>query len=128
MSSINKELCKFLVAGCSAVSTDLLVYYLLLHWFEHDAAKGISFLSGSVVAYVINKYWTFGVHTRSWSEVAKFSVLYSVTLVANIIVNKLTLLTIQSTLIAFLFATAISTILNFTGQKYWVFRFKDICK
>ena len=59
MNQIKRELNKFLVAGLSAVGTDLLVYYLLLNFLSSEVSKGISFFTGSVVAFIINKYWTF---------------------------------------------------------------------
>jgi len=59
MSQIKKELKRFLVAGISAVGTDLVTYYILLNYFNTDFSKGISFLLGTIVAFIINKYWTF---------------------------------------------------------------------
>ena len=123
MSGIRRELSRFLVAGISAVATDMGTYFLLLNILNPAPAKALSFLCGTVVAYVINKYWTFEVSRRSYSEMCRFSLLYLSTLVANVGVNKLTLNVLpQMILVAFLAATATSTILNFIGQKWWVFR------
>lgn len=123
MSGIRKELSRFLVAGISAVATDMGTYFLFLGIMNSAPAKALSFLCGSVVAYVINKYWTFEVSRRSYGEMCRFSLLYFSTLVANVGVNKLTLTVLpKMVLVAFLAATATSTILNFIGQKWWVFR------
>ncbi|MEA2018135.1 MAG: GtrA family protein, partial [Campylobacterota bacterium] len=72
MSKIKKELKRFLVAGLSAVGTDLATYYILLNFLSHDVAKAISFLLGTVVAFVINKYWTFEKHEKSYKEIFQF--------------------------------------------------------
>ena len=123
MSQIKKELKRFLVAGFSAVGTDLLFYYILLNFLSHDISKGISFLIGTIVAYVINKYWTFEKHERSYKEMIRFGILYSITLVANILTNKSVLdISSEMVFLAFLSATSVSTVLNFLGQKLWVFR------
>ncbi|MBL0702941.1 MAG: GtrA family protein [Sulfurospirillum sp.] len=122
MSQIKKELKRFLVAGMGAVGTDLLTYYMLLNFLDTDIAKAISFLLGTIVAFIINKYWTFQKHEKSYKEIIKFSLLYTATLGANVITNKFILDTFSITIVAFLVATGVSMVLNFIGQKWWVFR------
>lgn len=123
MSQIKIQLKRFFIAGLSAVSTDLIAYYILLLFVQHDIAKGISFVLGTVVAYIINKYWTFEKHEKSYKEMLKFAILYTITLGANVFTNKLILdLTNNFVFLSFVFATGISTILNFSGQKWWVFK------
>jgi len=122
MSKIQKELKRFLVAGLSAVGTDLVTYYMLLNFLSHDVAKAISFLLGTIVAFVINKYWTFEKHEKSYKEMFQFVILYSATLGANVLTNKIVLNNTEIVFLAFLIATGVSTVLNFIGQKWWVFR------
>lgn len=122
MSKTKKELKRFLVAGLSAVGTDLCVYYLLLNFLANNFAKGISFLVGTVVAFIINKYWTFGKNEKSFIEVIRFGLLYSITLGANVLVNMLVLDNSGIVILSFIIATGISTVLNFIGQKFWVFK------
>jgi len=122
MSKIKKELKRFLVAGLSAVGTDLVIYYILLNFLSHDVAKAISFLLGTIVAFVINKYWTFEKHEKSYKEIFQFGILYSATLGANVLTNKIVLNNIEIVFLAFLIATGVSTVLNFIVQKWWVIR------
>ena len=122
MSKIKKELERFLVAGLSAVGTDLVMYYILLNFMPHDISKAVSFLLGTVVAFVINKYWTFEKHEKSYKEILKFGILYSLTLGANVMTNKMILEYTSLVFLAFLVATGVSTVLNFIGQKWWVFK------
>jgi len=125
-SPLKKQLSRFLVVGLSAVITDFTVYFILLTVLPHPPAKILSFIAGTLVAYIFNKYWTFEKPHRSNYELITFFLLYTVTLVANVGVNTLALnLLPQYTLLAFLCATATSTILNFIGQKWWVFRDPD---
>lgn len=128
MEKLKKELPRFLVAGFSAVGTDLAIYYLLLNFLTHSPAKTISFLSGTIVAYIINKYWTFEKKEWSHQEALKFLALYIFTLSVNVSINKMSLIVLQDFSYyifgAFLIATTTSTILNFIGQKWWVFAHK----
>ena len=121
MSQLKREMSRFLVAGFCAVGTDMGSYFLLLKVLPHDYSKGISFLLGTIVAYCINKYWTFEKKTKSYSEMGKFSLLYLSTLAVNVLVNQIVLNSFQSTILAFLMATGVSALLNFIGQKWWVF-------
>ena len=59
MKKSKKELKRFLIAGSGAVLTDFVTYYLMLNFLSHNIAKTISFLLGTVVAFILNKYWTF---------------------------------------------------------------------
>lgn len=122
MNKIKKELKRFLIAGLSAVGTDLITYYIMLNFLHHDIAKTISFLLGTIVAFVINKYWTFEKHEKSYKEMWQFAVLYATTLGANVLTNRFVLDSTEIVLLAFLIATGVSTVLNFIGQKWWVFR------
>jgi len=111
----------FIVSGCTAVTTDLASYQLLLTICPVGVAKGISFLCGTLIAYLLNKYWTFQRDTRSWPELVCFLMLYTGTLCLNVTIHHLSLQYLPG-LIAFLAATATSTVVNFLGQKFWVFK------
>ena len=122
MDNFNKQVKRFLAAGFSAVGTDLITYYIMLNFLHHDIAKAVSFLLGTIVAFVINKYWTFEKHEKSYKEMLQFGVLYATTLGVNVLTNRFVLDTSEMVFLAFLIATGVSTVLNFTGQKWWVFK------
>jgi putative flippase GtrA len=122
MSKIMKVLKRFLVAGFSAVGTDLVMYYILLNFLNTVTSKAISFLLGTIVAFIINKYWTFEKHEKSVKEIVKFGILYSCTLGVNVLTNKIVIDNTSIVFLAFLVATGVSTVLNFLGQKFWVFK------
>lgn len=118
-----KEILRYLVVGSAAFSMDMLIYFLLLHFLTYSIAKAISFVSGSVLAYILNKYWTFNQQEKSFYEILKFAILYISTLLTNVAVNKISLnLSHNLALFSFFVATGTSTILNFIGQKCWVFK------
>ena len=120
---LKRQLIRFIVVGCTAVIVDFLGYMLLLNIFEHAPAKTLSFIAGTIVAYIFNKYWTFQKGDTGHADLIKFIFLYSVTLGANVLINQISILLLpQYLLLAFLFATGTSTVLNFIGQKWWVFK------
>ena len=136
MNKTKNELIKFIISGCCAVATDMLGYYLLSLFLPLSISKAVSFLAGTGVAYFMNKYYTFGRKEKSFEEVRNFIFLYLFSLAANVLVNKISLLlcpvifanvsiinnfeTIK--VFAFVAATGTSTVINFIGQKFWVFK------
>ena len=122
MNKLKKELKRFLIAGLSAVGTDFMTYYIMLNFLHHDIAKILSFILGTVTAFVVNKYWTFKRYEKSYKQIFKFIILYVTTLFVNVMVNRLVLDFAELLFLAFLIATGASTILNFAGQKWWVFK------
>jgi putative flippase GtrA len=120
-----RQIGRFLVAGCTAVGTDTVVYFVLLyaaHW-THNPAKVTSFLAGALAAFVINKTWTFESRRKSVGEVILFLILYTATMFLNMGVNHAVLTWIwDQKVVAFVAATGASTVSNFAGQKWVVFR------
>lgn len=121
-----KELIRFIVTGLLAVTTDLFSYWTMLDIVSSDIAKGSSFILGSIVAYIMNKMWTFDNKSTVNTTIFNFILLYSLTFTANVFVNHIYLAyTSDFIIIGFILATATSTILNFIGMKFWVFSHKQ---
>lgn len=121
-----KEVLKFLVGGGSAVVVDAVIYAVLKQHIDLSIAKAISYVLGAVVGFVINKLWTFESKQFKISEIIKYIILYVCSACANTAVNRLVLWIIPSTVFAFLCATGTSTIMNFLGQKFLVFKKKEM--
>jgi putative flippase GtrA len=129
--AVKHELVRYLVSGSTAVCTDMLTYTLLWPKLGPSPAKTISFVTATVVAFFLNKFWTFKQTEHSWPEMFKFGALYSVSLIANVAVNRTALYLIQYHItqllgvdyqLSWLLATGTSTVLNYIGQKFWVFK------
>lgn len=117
-----KEILKFLVGGGSAVLTDFALYHLLMFLgVGVDISKLISYIIGAAVGFVINKLWTFQSSKFKFSEIYKYILLYVFSAVVNSFVNKLAIQISEISLLAFLAATSVSTVINFLGQKFFVF-------
>jgi putative flippase GtrA len=126
-----KQMGRYICGGICATLTDLITYSLLLHHCWPSIAKGISFVAASCVAYVIQKFWTFKQQKHSWAEMARFGSVYGVSLLANVTINKLVISISHSVItelanyqyqLGWLCATGTSVVLNYVGQKFWVFR------
>ncbi|MFT6260415.1 MAG: putative flippase GtrA [Crocinitomicaceae bacterium] len=121
-NSTKQQLLRFLVTGVLAVSTDFCAYWLMIGNVPVDIAKGLSFVCGSAVAFVMNKLWTFEHNSTASNSILHFSSLYGLTFLANVSVNHITIIFVpEIKLLGFVLATATSTVLNFLGMKYWVF-------
>ena len=111
-----------MIVGVCAVAVDLMVYQSLLTLLSLSVSKLFGFLSGTCVSFIFNKYWTFKVVRRSQKELGRFAVLYCVSMSINVGLNQLMFTFSGGSIFgAFLAATAVSTIINFVGQRYWVF-------
>jgi putative flippase GtrA len=135
-----KQAIKFIIIGISAVLTDMFFYYIFLQFFPENwnylsnetISKGLSFLCGFFVTYNFNSKWTWRQQDHSKSKFYKFIVLYSLSLLINVSLNSLTLYVLQNMqllqsvpnryFIAFISATGFSSVFNFLGQKFWVFK------
>lgn len=121
-----KELFRFLVGGGSAVLVDYIVYRLLmLVGVDMSIAKGISYVAGATVGFIINKLWTFESKGFSKMEILRYIILYVFSACINTSVNKIAIFILDIQIFAFLCATAVSTVINFWGQKFFVFVKKE---
>ena len=123
---MNKQITYFLIVGSTGVLIDYLVYILLISFIPINISKVISFVSGALFNFFMNRKLTFGVSDFLTTRLTKFSFLYAFTLFLNVAVNQMSLETFAfnnyKIHIAFILATGISTIVNFIGQKFWVFK------
>ena len=58
-------------------------------------------------------------------EIVKYCILYACSALINAGTNHLALKVFGIKLLAFLIATGVSTVINFLGQKFFVFRKKE---
>ena len=120
---LKKQMARFLICGGSAALTDFAAYYLFLQFMTYSPAKALSFVCGAVVAYFANKHFTFEQPNRNYGEAARFTVLYITTFGVNVGSNKAALMVLGDyTLVCFVIATGLTTVCNFIGQKFFVFR------
>lgn len=114
---------RFIIVGILSVFTDMGFYYLFTtNGFQVNLSKLISFVLGAILGFIMNKSWTFRSKGNTHKEILMFAVLYFISLNANVFSNKWILDSYHLKLLAFIVATGISTIINYLGQKFIVFR------
>ena len=120
----SREMGRYLLVGGCAVLIDFCGYYALSGPLGVDPswAKRISFTAGAAWAFFANKFFTFKQPLLKWNEPLAFIAVYGVGFLANSAVHDFTLRLLARKLPAVIAATAVSTIWNFIGQKFLVFR------
>jgi putative flippase GtrA len=120
-----RQFVKFNLVGLLNTAIDFAVFGLLT-WLGvfYIMAQCISYALGMLNSYTLNKYWTFAQKGRVEPKQAlRFallnlgSLLLSIGLLA-LLKNHLEL----NVLIAKLLTTAATTLINFVGNKLWVFQ------
>ena len=125
---IRRQLLIFLAVGCLTVIIDYAVYRYLAVFLDLgiNIGKGLSFFAGTVFAYIANRFWTFNNKDPDVGSIYRFIPLYVSTCAINIVVNAVVLSFFSNLLfsgyLAFIIATFCSSVLNFLGMKFFVFR------
>ncbi len=121
----NKEIFRYLIVGIGSVSIDFITYYLLINYsnqFTPSTAKRVSFIAGGIWSFIVNKLYTFRSKELKLQEPILFVFIYLVGFVLNTVVHDRLIVFFKINTIAFLFATTISIVWNYFGQKFLVFR------
>ena len=104
----------------------------------------------TILNYQLNKAWTWGQKDRDNKRLAKYVMLYAVSGIMNVISNEIFLVVLPNAelilnldypketlnmpifavkidkFFAVIFATIVGMVVNFIGQKLWVFKEKEI--
>lgn len=140
---------KFGIVGGISFFIDFTVYYLASQFIPTYIAKSLGIVIATFVNYQFNKHWTWGQKDKNQQRFAKYMFLYLVSGLTNVAANELFLhilpqwelvLNIKQSVnsiaenlfsvkinkfIAVISATLIGMMINFLGQKLWVFTEKE---
>ena len=121
-----RQLLSYSSIGFISVLIDGIVYIVLSDIFliSKSLSKIISFIVGSVNSFLGNKIFTFRLKSFNYKEPIKFILLNIVSLIANSSTHDF-FLKIFDGFLPFAISTIVSVIINFTGQKLWVFNNKN---
>ena len=138
------QLGRYAVTTGVVIVTDMGLYWLLSMWLNTESglalAKGVSFCVAAALAFGLNKTWTFRPVApyeqalvtsprRANRQLGRFVVLNGASLLGNILRNQGMFTACvaglgynRAKLFCLVSAVTFSTVFNYLGQKYWVFR------
>jgi putative flippase GtrA len=143
-------LTKFGIVGGLSFFLDLSIYYALSQFVPTYIAKSTAIVLATILNYQLNKAWTWGQKDRDNKRLAKYVMLYAVSGIMNVISNEIFLVVLPNAelilnldypketlnmpifavkidkFFAVIFATIVGMVVNFIGQKLWVFKEKEI--
>jgi len=125
---IKRELAFFVANGLISVAIAYCVYRLLVSGgMSIELSNGLAYISGMVYGFMANKKLAFrNASAVSSGMLARYVLWHGFTLLVNVGVNSAALALIDSWMfgltISFLLAISITTILNYLGLKYLVFK------
>lgn len=119
---------KFIIVGVSNTIVNYFVFFILFDLF--NIYYIVSNISGYMVAltnsYIWNLRWTFK-KNHSFDILYKFFVVNVVSLTLNLLILRLLVENnIFPVLVAQIFAVLGALLINFTGNRLWTFKKKDI--
>ena len=127
--SLKTQVWRFVVTGGLSAIVDFGLYVTFLRLgLQVNVAKSLSFVAGTVTAYLINRRWTFQAPPNKARFVAVM-LLYALTYSVQVGINYLFYMQFEHERwrvpIAFVIAQGTATLINFVVQRAVIFRLRS---
>lgn len=121
-----RQFFRFLFCGSCSTLLDFVVYIILSKYILTAAAKTFSMIASSVLSYFMNKRITFFNKDKTdVSRLARYYTVWIMNLFANVLANQIAFSLSQNRILGFLTGTVCGLIVNYAGQKKYVFEKGD---
>ena len=122
-NKLENQILIFIIIGGLATTIDFIIYSYLLDFISINFSEFISMLVSSLFSYFMNKIFTFNKGKNYNSKyLIKFYIIFLLNLLTNIFVNYYVYKWTSIKILAFILATLFGMIVNFIGQKFFVFK------
>ena len=123
--SLKKEVFNYIIIGFFIVFIDFISYHFYYSSLSLDSSnsKRLSYITGAIISFFLNKKITFKSSKKNLSEPISFLIIYFLSFVSNSLTHDF-LLNYFSGNYPFYISTLVSIIINYLGQKFIVFRNK----
>jgi putative flippase GtrA len=115
---------RFVIIGLLSTALNYGIFFFLLQLnVNYMWASAVGYISGVLAGFVFNKNWTFTKSSSNKSYLFKYLLLYAVSLGVSLLFLNLTVGKAgMDAKIANFFCIVLTTIINFAGTKYVVFK------
>ncbi len=123
-----RQLIKFSIVGAFGASVSYSIFYLLYRAFSvnHVISSSIGYFLSAATIFLFNRQWTFNIKQ---GNVTKNFVMFMILMILSFIVNSVSIYFFTDVIklkaeLSQIITMTITTIVNFMGSKFWVFKQK----